>query len=224
MIRVVIADDHHLVRQGVRKLLEQYTDIQVIGEAADGHEVVAMAEELEPNVVVMDIAMPRMDGSQATEHILALKKPIEVVILSMHSDSILAQQLLRHGVKGYLLKNSIADELPMAIRAASRGKVYLSPAISDSVLNTLLTPGPDKIPESSSDLLTPREREVLQLIAEGHTNNAIAEILTISVKTVEKHRASLMSKLEVHDLASLMRKAIRHGLVFVSSAPNQRPD
>jgi DNA-binding NarL/FixJ family response regulator len=224
MIRVVIADDHHLVRQGVHKLLEQYGDIEVIGEAADGHEVVTMADELEPNVVVMDIAMPRMDGSQATEHILALDKPIEIVILSMYSDSILAQQLLRQGVKGYLLKNSIADELPMAIRAASQGKVYLSPAISDSVLNALMTPGTEEIPERVSDLLTPREREVLQLIAEGHTNNAIAEILTISVKTVEKHRASLMSKLDVHDLASLMRKAIRHGLVFVSSTPDNPPE
>ncbi len=215
MIRVIIADDHHLVRQGVRALLEDCDDIQVVGEASTGQEAIELAEELEPAVVVMDISMPRMDGSQASERILALDRPIEVVILSMHSDTILAQQLLREGVKGYLLKSSIAEELPMAIRAASRGQVYLSPAISDSVLTNLMSPQPGQLPESPSELLTPREREVLQLIAEGHTNNAIAEILTISVKTVEKHRASLMSKLGVHDLPSLMRTSIKHGLVFL---------
>jgi DNA-binding NarL/FixJ family response regulator len=215
MIRVIIADDHHLVRQGVRALLEDCDDIQVVGEASTGQEAIELAEELEPSVVVMDISMPRMDGSQASERILALDRPIEVVILSMHSDTILAQQLLREGVKGYLLKSSIAEELPMAIRAASRGQVYLSPAISDSVLTNLMSPQPSELPESPSELLTPREREVLQLIAEGHTNNAIAEILTISVKTVEKHRASLMSKLDVHDLPSLMRTSIKHGLVFL---------
>ena len=215
MIRVVIADDHHLVRKGIRALLEACDDIQVVGEAATGREAIDLAESLAPNVVVMDISMPRMDGSQASEHILSLGKPIEVVILSMLSDTILAQQLLREGVRGYLLKNSIAEELPMAIRAASRGQIYLSPAISDSVLNTLMNPNSEKVPESPSELLTPREREVLQLIAEGHTNNAIAEILTISVKTVEKHRASLMAKLDVHDLPSLMRTSIKHGLVFL---------
>ncbi|HZD10308.1 MAG TPA: response regulator transcription factor [Candidatus Binatia bacterium] len=213
MIRVIIADDHHLVRQGIKALLESCDDIEVVGEAATGHEAVELARELEPHVVVMDIAMPRMDGSQASEQILDLDKPIEVVILSMHSDAILAQQLLRQGVKGYLLKNSIGEELPMAVRSASRGKLYLSPAISDSVLTTLMSPG--ETAESPSDLLTPREREVLQLIAEGHTNSAIAEILTISVKTVEKHRASVMSKLDVHDLPSLMRVAIKYGLVFL---------
>jgi DNA-binding NarL/FixJ family response regulator len=215
MIRVVIADDHHLVRQGVRALLEDFDDIQVVGEAATGHEAIKLAQEEEPNVVVMDISMPRMDGSQASERILAMDKPVEVVILSMHSDTVLAQQLLREGVKGYLLKSSIAEELPMAIRAASQGKVYLSPAISDSVLTTLMNPSSEDIPESPGELLTPREREVLQLIAEGHTNNAVAEILTISVKTVEKHRASLMSKLGVHDLPSLMRASIKHGLIFL---------
>ena len=116
-------------------------------------------------------------------------------------------------MKGYLLKNSIGEELPMAVRSASRGQLYLSPAISDSVVNKLMSPG--EIAESPSELLTPREREVLQLIAEGHTNSAIAELLTISVKTVEKHRASLMSKLDVHDLPSLMRVSIKHGLVFL---------
>lgn len=213
MIRVIIADDHHLVRQGIKALLESTDDIEVIGEAATGYEAVELARKLDPHVVVMDIAMPRMDGSQASEQILDLGKHIEVVILSMHSDALLAQQLLRQGVKGYLLKNSIGEELPMAVRSASRGQLYLSPAISDSVLTTLMSPG--ETAESPSELLTPREREVLQLIAEGHTNSAIADLLTISVKTVEKHRASLMSKLDVHDLPSLMRVSIKYGLVFL---------
>ena len=203
MIRVIIADDHHLVRQGIKALLQSCDDIEVIGEAATGHEAVELTRQLEPHVVIMDIAMPRMDGSQASEQILDLDKPIEVVILSMHSDAILAQQLLRQGVKGYLLKSSIGEELPMAVRSA----------ISDSVVTKLMSPG--ELAESPSELLTPREREVLQLIAEGHTNSAIAELLTISVKTVEKHRASLMSKLDVHDLPSLMRVSIKHGLVFL---------
>lgn len=215
MIRVIIADDHHLVRRGVRALLDKAGDIEVVGEASTGQEAIELVRELEPHVVVMDISMPRMDGTQASEQILAMDLPVEVVILSMHSDSIVAQQLLREGVKGYLLKNSIADELPLAIRSASKGQVYLSPAISDSVLNTLMMPQQGEIPESPAELLTPREREVLQLIAEGHTNNAIAEILTISVKTVEKHRASLMSKLDVHDLPTLMRRSIKHGLIFL---------
>lgn len=215
MIRVVIADDHNLVRQGIRALLEKENYIQVIGEAGTGSEAIELAESLKPDVIVMDISMPRMDGAQATERILGLNTPTEVIILSMHSDTILAQQMLRQGVKGYLLKESIAEELPLAIRSASQGRVYLSPAISDSVLPTLLMPQPDEIPESVNDLLTSREREVLQLIAEGYTNSAIAETLTISVKTVEKHRANLMTKLDVHDLPTLIRVSIKHGLIFV---------
>jgi DNA-binding NarL/FixJ family response regulator len=215
MIRVVIADDHHLVRKGVRALLESEGDIEVVGEASTGQEAIDLVASHQPHVVIMDISMPRMDGTQAAEQILNMDIPVEVVILSMHSDTIIAHQLLRQGVKGYLLKNSIADELPLAIRSASRGQVYLSPAISDSVLTSLMTPGEGPLPESPAELLTPREREVLQLIAEGHTNNAIAEILTISVKTVEKHRASLMSKLGVHDLPTLMRTSIKHGLIFL---------
>jgi two-component system, NarL family, response regulator LiaR len=215
MIRVVIADDHHLVRKGIRALLESEGDIDVVGEASTGQEAIELVSATKPHVVVMDISMPRMDGTQAAEQILGMGLTVEVVILSMHSDSLIAQQLLKQGIKGYLLKNSIADELPLAIRSASRGQVYLSPAISDAILQTLMMPNEGQLPESPADLLTPREREVLQLIAEGHTNNAIAEILTISVKTVEKHRASLMAKLGVHDLPTLMRTSIKHGLIFL---------
>lgn len=215
MIRVIIADDHHLVRKGICALLEEASDIQVIGEAATGQEAVDLAEQLGPEVVVMDISMPRMDGAQATKRILALDTSTEVIILSMHADHLLAQKLLQTGVKGYLLKESMAEELPLAIRSASQGRLYLSPAISDSVMTAVMMPGNDEPPESMADLLTPREKEVLQLIAEGHTNNAIAETLTISVKTVEKHRANVMAKLDVHDLPTLMREAIKNGLIFL---------
>lgn len=217
MIRVIIADDHHLVRQGIRALLENAEDITVIEEAATGQEAVDLTEKLKPDVVVMDISMPRLDGTQATERILSLNLPTQIVILSMHSDTPLVQHLLRRGVKGYLLKRSITEELLLAVRAANRGEIYLSPAISDSVLTMLMSPPKGDEREKPTSLLSPREREVLQLIAEGHTNNAIAEILTISVKTVEKHRANLMDKLEVHDLAGLIRKAIQHGFIFLDS-------
>lgn len=221
MIKVVIADDHHLVREAIRKLLEECVDIEVIGEAADGHEALHLVQELEPHVIVMDISMPRMDGSRATQQLRALHKPTAIVILSMHSDAFLAQQLLQQGVKGYLLKNSVADELPLAIRAASQGKVYLSPLISDDVIYALRSSALASILEHPSDRLTPREREVLQLIAEGYTNGDIAEALGISIKTVEKHRGNLMSKLRVSDLASLMRLAIRYGLVSAGSASSK---
>jgi DNA-binding NarL/FixJ family response regulator len=217
MIRVIIAEDHHLVRQGIRALLEEASDIEVIGEAATGQEAVDLTEELNPDVVIMDISMPRLDGTQASERILSLDVPTQIVILSMHADTTIAQQLLRQGVKGYLLKNSIGDELLLAIRAACRNETYLSPTISDSVLTHLMSPQQEDA-TSPSDLLSPREREVLQLIAEGHTNNAIAEILTISVKTVEKHRANVMAKLEVHDLPALMRKAIKYKLIFLDAS------
>lgn len=215
MIRVIIADDHHLVRQGIRALLEDSAEVQVIGEAEDGRQAIELARELQPEVVIMDISMPRMDGVQATERILAQDTPTEVVILSMHADQYLAEQLLRAGAKGYLLKDSITEELLLAVRSASQGKTYLSPAISQSVLNALMNPDANETAQRPGELLTSREREVLQLIAEGYTNNAIADELTISVKTVEKHRSNLMSKLDVHDLASLIRVAIKHKLILL---------
>jgi DNA-binding NarL/FixJ family response regulator len=214
MIRVVVADDHHLVRQGICALLEKANGIEVIGEASNGLEAVELVEKLIPDVVVMDVSMPRLDGRQATERIKELKTAVAVIILSMHADPILVQQFIQRGVKGYLLKRSIADELPLAIRAASQGEIFLSPAISDSVMTLLTAPPAGSEPENTLDLLTAREREVLQLIAEGHTNNSIAESLFISVKTVEKHRANVMAKLAVSDLPSLIRTAMKHGLIF----------
>lgn len=213
MIRVIIADDHNLVRQGLRALLEQTGEIDVIGEAATGQEAINQTEQLQPDVIVMDLSMPRMDGAQAAERIIALDAPTQVVVVSAFADTTMVQQLLRRGVKGYLLKDAVTEELLIAVRSASQGKVYLSPTISSSVMTMLMSPGQAEA-TTKADLLTPREREVLQLVAEGLTNSAIAETLSISVKTVEKHRANLMSKLEVNDLPSLIRVAIKQGLIF----------
>ncbi len=213
MIRVVVADDHHLVRQGLRALLEQSREVEVVGEASTGHEAVELAEKLQPDVVVMDLSMPRLDGVQAATRILELRTPTQVVIVSMHADTAIIQNLVRRGVKGYLLKDALANELLLAIRSASAGRLYLSPTISEAVMTMLVAPpGGEGLPE-----LTRREREVLQLVAEGHTNTSIANLLSISVKTVEKHRSNLMDKLEADDLATLMRVAIRRGLIFMDA-------
>lgn len=215
MIRIVIAEDHNVVRQGIRALLEQSGEVQVLAEASNGEEACRMVEAHKPDVVIMDLAMPRLDGAQAAERILAMKGGrTQVIILSMHADTTMVQQLLRRGVKGYLLKDAVGEELLLAVRSVSQGRMFLSPTISDSVMAMLFDP-PDSSVETTADLLTPREREVLQLVAEGNTNNAIADILSISVKTVEKHRANVMSKLGVNDLASLIRESIKQGLVLL---------
>jgi len=215
VIRVILAEDHHLVRQGIRALLERADDIEVVGEAADGQEAIELVQRLAPDVLVMDLAMPRLDGIQATEMVRALGGATQVVILSMHSDETLVRQALRSGARGYLLKRSIPEELLLAVRAAARGEAYLSPAVSTSLLDEFLARQAVAEEPNIFDLLTPREREVLQLIAEGHTNVAIAHKMNVSVKTVEKHRASLMTKLNVHDVAGLVREAIKHRLVFL---------
>lgn len=214
MIRVVIAEDHNLVRQGIRALLEQSGEVQVVGGAANGEEAIKLVEAHQPDVVVMDLSMPRLDGAQAAERIVDMKLPTQIIILSMHADTTMVQQLLRRGVKGYLLKDAVTEELLLAVRSVSKGKLFLSPTISDTVMTMLLSP-PDDSAESLADLLTPREREVLQLVAEGHTNNSIASTLNISVKTVEKHRANVMTKMEVNDLASLIREGIKQGLILL---------
>ncbi len=213
MIRVLIVEDHHLVRQGLRALLEKADDMQVIGEAKDGQEAIEMAERLTPDVIVMDLAMPRMNGTQATERIRALKLTSQIVILSMYSDETLVRQALRSGAKGYLLKQSVTEELLLAVRAACRGETYLSSAVSGSILANALNPTESET--EPFDQLSPREQQVLKLVAEGRTNNAIAQIMNVSVKTVEKHRSSLMTKLNVHDMASLVRVAMKHGLIFL---------
>jgi DNA-binding NarL/FixJ family response regulator len=214
MIKVLIAEDHHLVRKGLVALLKNLDDIEVVGEAGNGVEAVELAASLKPDVVVMDIAMPRLDGTQAARQIISSASSPPVVMLSVHADSVLIQQLVRQGIKGYLLKKSAPEELVLAIRSASQRELYLSPLICDTVMTDMMTQKVDGDSRKRGDMLTPREREVLQLIAEGYTNNAVAETLSISVKTVEKHRANLMAKLDVQGLAELIRVAFLQGLIF----------
>ena len=215
MIRVILADDHHLVRQGIRALLEKVADIKVVGEAENGQEALALAETLAPDVLVIDISMPRLNGIQAAWQARERGMDTRVVILSMHSDETLVRQAVRLGASGYLLKRSVAEELPLAIRAAHRGEVYLSPAVGAIVADLLASPARAAGETSAFERLSAREREVLQLIAEGHTNKEVAQLLQVSAKTVEKHRASLMSKLGVNDLAGLVRAAFKYGVIFL---------
>lgn len=215
MINVLIADDHHLVRQGIRALLENAGGIFVVGEASNGLEAVQMASELKPDVLIMDINMPRLDGIEASLRIRESGLLTQVLVLSMYSDESLVKRAFHNGVRGYLLKQAVTEELLEAVCSASRREFYLSPALSKIMEIDLfnLNLHTDELDPLSA--LTMREREICKLVAEGYTNNAIAHELEISIKTVEKHRSSLMEKLSVNDLAGLVREAIKLGLVFV---------
>ena len=212
MIHIVIAEDHLMVRAGIRALLERAKDMRVVGEAANGQEAVDLAEELKPNVLLMDIMMPRLNGIQAAERIHSYKLPVNILLLSMYADAGLVRQALQSGAIGYLLKSAVSDELLEAVRAAARNEMFLSPRVSSILAESsphIQFGGADQ----PLDTLSPREKEILQLIAEEHTSADIAKLLVISEKTVEKHRASLMDKLNIHNLAGLVRFAIKEGLV-----------
>lgn len=213
MIRVLLAEDHQVVRHGLRALLEKTDDIEVVGEADDGQAALDSVQRLAPDVLVLDIGMPRLNGIQATAQVRTRYPGTRVVILSMYSDETLVRQALRSGADAYVLKRSATEELLLAIRDASRAEMFLSPPISRSIVAEFLT---QPAPSAEAQLfaqLTAREHQVLQLVAEGQTNNEIAGIMRLSVKTVEKHRASLMAKLAVHDVATLIRRALKHGLI-----------
>lgn len=216
MINVVIADDHNLVRQGIRVLLEKSTKIQILGEASDGNQAVDLCEKLKPDVLVTDIVMPRLNGIQAVDRLRDSKVPTRGIILSMYSDETMVRQALIMGAKGYVLKQAVADELLISIDSAMRGETYLSPAIASLLVESTINGRLLGDPGDAFDHLSSREREVLQLLAEGHTNGEIANYLVLSERTVEKHRASLMEKLNIHNLAGLVRVAIRHGLISLN--------
>jgi len=213
MIRVLIAEDHLLVRAGIRALLEKAGDIHVMGEASNGQEAVEMTEVLKPDVLIMDIMMPRMNGIQAAENIRDLKLPTHILLLSMYSDEGFVHQALQCGVKGYVLKSSVSDELLWAVRAVAGGKTYLSTPISEIVVESAIRPHSALQDADPLSTLSPREKEILQLIAEEHTSAEIAKMLFISEKTVEKHRTKLMEKLNVRNLAGLVRLAVKYHLV-----------
>ena len=219
MIRVVLAEDHHLVRQGIRTLLEKVEDIEVVGEAADGREAVQLVEQLLPDVLLLDVAMPRLDGIQAANRVRALGVPTQVIILSMHQDESTVRRALESGALGYVLKGSVYEELLLAIRAAVRGDPYLAPAIAAIVVDQFLNGDASARQPRLTPRLTPREREVLQLIAEGHKNAGVAESLGISIRTVERHRANIHAKMGANDLTSLLREARRYGFLFSDPQP-----
>jgi DNA-binding NarL/FixJ family response regulator len=219
MIRVALADDHNLVRSGIRALLERLPDVQVVGEASNGREALELIVREKPDLALLDIGMPELNGLEAAPRIAREAPRTRVVILSMHADEKHVAQALRAGVAGYLLKDSFADELPVLIRAVSRGETYLSPGISKQVVEALKskmsgTPAGSEAAEPSlPDLLTARQREILQLVAEGESTKEIAAKLGLSVKTVETHRTQIMNRLQIRDVAGLVRYAIRAGLV-----------
>ena len=211
MIRVLLAEDHAMVRAGLRALLERSGNIEIVGEASNGHEAIEMVTRLEPDLLIMDIMMPRLNGVQSAEQIRALKIPVNILILSMYSDEGLIRQALRNGVKGYVLKSSVSNELLEAIQTISNGGTYLSSELSDLITENIQNP---HLAEKRDpiEILSPREKEILQLITEEHTRAEIAKILFISEKTVEKHRTNIMDKLNIHNLAGLVKFAIKYGL------------
>lgn len=213
-IRILLADDHTIVRNGIRSLLEDEPDMQVIGEAEDGHATVRMTAQFEPDVVVMDIAMPLLNGLEATRQIKRDHPDVKILILTMHENEEYIRQVLAAGAMGYILKDAAVRDLLGAIRAVCRGEAVLSPAITRLVIEDYLRWG-DLQPEQQDNSLSAREREVLQLIAEGYTNKQIAEILAISIKTVQSHRANLMRKLDLHDRGELIKYAIQKKIIEI---------
>ena len=213
-IRILLADDHTILRDGIRSLLEDESDMTVIGEAEDGHSAVKLVKKLDPDVVLMDIAMPLLNGLEATRQIKRDNPQTKVLSLTMHENEEYIRQVLAIGAMGYILKDAAARELLGAIRAVYRGEAVLSPAITRLVIEDYLRWG-DLQPESDSSGLSPREREVLQLVAEGYTNKQIAEILSISIKTVQAHRSNLMSKLDLHDRGELIKYAIQKKIIEI---------
>ncbi len=210
-VRVLLADDHTLVRAGLRKLLESMPGFEVVGEAGDGLSLLALAGSLQPNLVLMDIAMPGLNGIEATARLLKTSPDIRVLILSMHQNEEYVRRALRHGAVAYLLKDAAPMELELALTAVLRGETYLSPAVSKGVLNDYVQRLRGE--EQPGEVLSPRQSEVLQLIAEGHSTKEIARRLDLSVKTVDTHRSQLMKLLDIHEVAGLVRYAMRVGLV-----------
>jgi DNA-binding NarL/FixJ family response regulator len=208
-IKIILADDHKIVRQGLRTLLEQEPDLEVMAEADDGRMAVRLARELSPQVVIMDVSMPDLNGIEATRQVLAECPGVKVIALSMHADRRFVMNMLKAGASGYLLKDSAFEELATAIRMVLAGKIYLSTEIANVVVKDYLQGGGD---ESVFSVLTPREREVLQLMAEGKSSRQIADHLNISIKTVETHRMQIQHKLEIYSVAELTKYAIREGL------------
>ncbi len=212
-LRVLLVDDHTVVRQGLRRILEADADIQVVGEASDGRKAAEMAERLRPHVVVMDVSLPELNGIEATRQIVKRSDGTKVLILSMHLDEVCVRESLKAGARGYLLKDSEDLDLVKAVKMLAQGRSFFSPAISKMLLEGYVGEGRGPQAEDNLGLLTDREREVLQLIAEGKTNKEIATRLAVSVNTVETHRKHTMEKLDLHNTAEIVRFAVRKKIV-----------
>ncbi len=210
-IKVLIAEDHQIVRQGLRTLLEREPDLEVVGEAENGRSTVRLARESHPEVIIMDVAMPDLNGIEATRQIISEMPKVKVIALSMYADRRFVANMLKAGASGYLLKDCASEELVRAIRVVLAHKTFLSPGVADIVVKDYVQAplGPEA---SVFSILSNREREVLQLMAEGKSTNQIAECLHVSVKTVETHRQQMMQKLKMHSVAELTKYAIREGL------------
>jgi two-component system, NarL family, response regulator NreC len=213
MTRILVADDHGIIRAGLKLLLEADPDMQVVGEASDGREVVRLAGELRPDVVVVDIGMPRLNGIDATGQILRENPQIGVIILSMHADESYIMRALNAGAKGYLLKDSADDDLLKAVRTVAEGRPFFSPAIAHTLLEDYVRLMREHGVQDSYDLLTEREREVLQLLAEGKSNKEVATLLGLSPYTVESHRNNLKQKLNLHNTADIVLYAVRKAII-----------
>ena len=212
-VRIFLADDHTVIRAGIRLVLERQPDLHVVGEASDGRETVNAIERLHPDVVVMDISMPNLNGIEATRQILANGVAVSIVVLSMHADEEYVLRALKAGARGYLLKESAEADLIAAVRAVVSGKSFFSPAISRLLVEDYVRQLQDRDIEDSYELLTTRERELLQLVAEGKSNKDIANLLNLSVYTVETHRSNIMEKLNLHGVPELILYAVRKGVI-----------
>ena len=212
-IKILVADDHTIVRQGLARLLEEQPDLKIVGEATNGRKAVDLAKELKPDIVIMDIAMPRMNGIEAAKRIRKHLPKTKILILSMYSHEHYIQELLETGVSGYLLKDSSGRDIINAIHAAMNDETYLSPSISKVLVDSYLSPQKAFSKAERYKQLTNREREVFQLIAEGHSTRQIADILCVSISTVKSHRANIMEKLEIDSPVKLVHFAIQLGLV-----------
>jgi DNA-binding NarL/FixJ family response regulator len=212
-IRILIADDHVIIRSGLRLLLEQQPDFKVVAEANDGREALQMVSKFHPEVAILDIGMPQLNGIEATRQIVAQEPATQVVILSMHADEGYVLRALKAGAKAYIVKNSAEADLIRAVRSVAEGKSFFSPAISKMLLEDYVRQVREKEVEDSYDLLTPREREVLQLVAEGRSNKDVANLLNLSLHTVETHRGNILEKLGLHGIPELILYAVRKGII-----------
>ena len=212
-IRILLADDHTLIRGGLRLIIEQHPDLSVVGEAEDGRQAVALAASLKPDVAVLDIGMPNLNGIEAAKQITEGDSGTAVVVLSMHRDETYILRALKAGVRGYLLKDSAESDLVRAVRSVAERKSFFSPAVSKVLLDDYMQKLKRTGAEDSYDLLTPREREVLQLVAEGKSNKEVAATLNLSVHTVETHRSNIMEKLKLKSLPELILYAVRKGII-----------